>query len=217
MDIYFGTDLYRALKENKRKHTFDLMVFDDTEDYLCYVEAVHLLMHEKVKKECEFLLNSKKFLSGQREKTYSFEEFLNQGTRVNEKFFVIDNTDYPEALYDTDWQWPKPDPEFDVYVEIKMDILFTSNDKYFVWTFIFLVILLVLAALFVIALVAYCHQSFVYNRYAKERKAIKRELMKIKDTEYTNFLLQESENFKKGPTISRNINESGTSLDADSD
>ena len=131
------------------------MVFDDTDDYLCYVEAVHLLMHEKVKKQCNFLLNSKKFMSGQREKLYSYVEFLTQENRVNEKFFVIDNTDYPEALYEENWQWPKPDPEFDVYVEIKMEVAFTSNDKYFVWTFIFLVILLVLAALFVVALVAY--------------------------------------------------------------
>lgn len=198
------------------------MVFDKTSDYLCYVEAVHLLMHENAKKECDFLLNSQKFMSGQSEKLYSYEEFLNQDTRVNEKFFVIDNTDYPEALYDSGWDWQikkeiKADPEHDVYVEIKMEIAFTSNDKYFVWTFIFLVILLVLGALFVIALIAYCRQSFVYNRYAKERKAIKRELMKIKDTEYTNFLLQESENFKKGSSIGRTINESGTSLDEESD
>ena len=56
----------------------------------------------------------------------------------------------------------------------------------------------------------------MYNRYAKERKAIKRELMKIKDTEYQNFLLQESENFKRGGSVAKQINESGTSLD-DSD
>lgn len=224
MDIQFNTDLARALNENKKKHTFDLMVFDNTEDYLCYVEAVHLLMHENVKKECEFLLNSKKFMGTQREKLYSFEEFLNQEVRTNEKFFVIDNTDYPEALSDAGWDWQikkeiAPDPEHDVYVEIKMEIAFTSNDKYFVWTFIFLVILIVLGSLFTIALIAYCRQQFVYNRYAKERKAIKRELMKIKDTEYTNFLLQECENFKRsGSTvgISKNINESVTSL-GDSD
>ena len=84
-----------------------------------------------------------------------------------------------------------------------MSMALTSNDKYFVWTFIFLVVLIVLSALFVFALIAYCRQTFVYNRYAKERKAIKRELMKIKDTEYTNFLLQESENFKRGGSVSK--------------
>jgi hypothetical protein len=121
MDIQFETDLARALNENKRKTTFDLMVFDDTEDYLCYVEAVHLLMHENVAKECDFLLNSKKFMSGKSEKTYSYEQFLSQEDRVNEKFFVIDNTDYPEALRDSSWNWQikkeiAPDPEHDVYV-----------------------------------------------------------------------------------------------------
>ena len=78
MDIQFETDLARALNENKKKHTFDLMVFDNTEDYLCYVEAVHLLMHENVAKECTFLLNSKKFMSGQSKKVYEYEQFLSQ-------------------------------------------------------------------------------------------------------------------------------------------
>jgi hypothetical protein len=210
MEMTFNTDLARALNENKKKHTFDLMVFDNTEDYLCYVEAVHMLMHENAKKECDFLLNSKKYLSAQREKVYAYQDFLKDDVRVNEKFFVIDNTDYPEALYDGNWDWNvkkeiKPDPEHDVYVEIKMELTFTSNDKYFVWTFIFMIILIVLAALFVLALVAYCRQSFVYNRYAKERKMIKRELMKIKDTEYSNFLLQsslhENPNAKRVPAI----------------
>ena len=105
MDIHFNVDLARALNEEKQTHTFDLMVFDSTDDYLCYVEAVHLLMHENVKKECSFLLNAKKFLGATREKHYSFDEFLNEKTRVNEKFFVIDNTDYPEALYDSKWDW----------------------------------------------------------------------------------------------------------------
>ena len=54
------------------------MVFDNTEDYLCYVEAVHLLMHENVAKECTFLLNSKKFMSGQSKKVYEYEQFLSQ-------------------------------------------------------------------------------------------------------------------------------------------
>ena len=74
-------------------------------------------------------------------------------------------------------------------------------------------VLIVLGTLLVLALIAYCRQAFVYNRYAKERKAIKKELMKIKDTEYTNFLLQESDNFKRKESVVKNINESGTSLD----
>ena len=60
-------------------------------------------------------------MSGKSEKTYSYEQFLSQEDRVNEKFFVIDNTDYPEALRDSSWNWQikkeiAPDPEHDVYV-----------------------------------------------------------------------------------------------------
>jgi hypothetical protein len=80
-----------------------------------------------------------------------------------------------------------------------------------------MVILIVLGTLFVCALLAYCRQSFIYNRYAKERKTIKRELMKIKDTEYTNFLLQGNiQDSSKGKKVSSNINDSAANLD-DSD
>ena len=33
--------------------------------------------------------------------------------------------------------------------------------------------------------------------YARERKELKRELLKLRDTEYTNFLLKENENIKQ--------------------
>ena len=80
---------------------------------------------------------------------------------MNEHFFVIDNTDYPEALYDSNWDWDNKkeligDPDHDVFVEIKMEMAFTSNDKYFVWTFIFMIILIVLGVMFALALMTYC-------------------------------------------------------------
>ena len=34
------------------------MIFEDNKDYLCYVEAVHLLMHENIKKKCNFVHSS---------------------------------------------------------------------------------------------------------------------------------------------------------------
>lgn len=37
----------------------------------------------------------------------------------------------------------------------------------------------------------------VYNQYANERKQLKREVMAIKDTEYTNFLMKENEIIKQ--------------------
>ena len=145
------------MNEKKKRLTFDLMVFDNTEDYLCYVEAVHLLMHERIKKECNFILNPRKFLSDIRDKSYQEPDFLNQGKRVDELFFVIDNTDYPEALREENWNFDrKYDSSMDIYVNVKTQSTFTSNDKYFVWTFMFMITLVILATLLVCAILAYC-------------------------------------------------------------
>lgn len=41
--------------------TFDLMIFTSTVDYLCYVEAVHQLQHENIKRPCDFIFNKDVF------------------------------------------------------------------------------------------------------------------------------------------------------------
>ena len=84
----------------------------------------------------------------------------------------------------------------------------------------FLLLLIVQGSLFVIAAVCYIYQRFLYFRYAKERQQIKRELMKIKDTEYHNFLLQESEQYKNMKVwnqnaINRSQEETQEELDLD--
>ena len=38
-----------------KNKNFDLMVFEKSEEYLCYVEAIHMLYHEDEVKECDFL------------------------------------------------------------------------------------------------------------------------------------------------------------------
>ena len=55
--VNFTSNVARSMEESKKRFNFDLFVFSDTEDYLCYVEAVHLLMHENEKKECGFIQN----------------------------------------------------------------------------------------------------------------------------------------------------------------
>ena len=112
------------------------MFFDNTEDYLCYIEAVHLLIHENVKKVCDFLQDNSYFMSGQTTKNYAYTSFLNDIDRNNERFFIIDNTDYPEALTDPKWNWDKKssdvdlmhqDHSKDVYVLVTFTTAFTSN------------------------------------------------------------------------------------------
>lgn len=80
---------------------------------------------------------------------------------------------------------------------VQFETIFTSNDKYFAWTFIFIIILSILGFLLVFSLTCYVRQSMVFRSKSKERKLLKQELMKIRDSEYTNFLLDQSENLKK--------------------
>ena len=55
--VNFTSNLKEEFDDKKKRFNFDLFVFSDTDDYLCYVEAVHLLMHENVRKECGFIDN----------------------------------------------------------------------------------------------------------------------------------------------------------------
>jgi len=55
----------------------------------------------------------------------------------------------------------------------------------------FTLILGVLGFMFLVSGACYVRQSYKYNVLSRERKMIKQELLKIKDTEYTQFLLNE--------------------------
>ena len=113
---------------------------------------------------------------------------------------MIDNTEYPEALNDPDWSSPAPIPRDnskDVFLTLDTYISYTSNNKYYFWTFIFTIVLVSLAVLLMISFLAYFRMTCKYNQYAKERKDLKRELMKIRDTEYANFLEEEKLNISK--------------------
>jgi len=102
MNIHVAVDMEKTLDERHRQVTFDLIIFDSTSDYLCYVEAVHLLYHQHVTKECNFRLRTgdSEFLHMINEHNITDHQFLDSKHRSNEYFYVIDNTEYPEALDD---------------------------------------------------------------------------------------------------------------------
>ena len=152
------------------------MAFENIKDYLCYVEAVHLLYHESIKKNCDFLLNGKVYKDSTTKMNITKGQFLHKGERVKEYFFVIDNTEYPEALRDENWAKVQDRPEDgskDVNVELSFQLTYTSNNKYFAWTFIFGIILITLGVILVVSIAIYVHKSFIYKRYARERKEMK--------------------------------------------
>mmetsp|Transcript_17700 Transcript_17700/g.29938 ORF Transcript_17700/g.29938 Transcript_17700/m.29938 type:complete len:261 (-) Transcript_17700:333-1115(-) len=211
MSLGFASDMEKNLDRKKKILSFDLMVFENTDDYLCYVEAVHLLMHEGIKKNCDFLLDTVAFQDSTPVMNVTKGKFLYKDQRVKEYFFVLDNTEYPEALQDPSWTGVTPRPEDgskDVQVELSFEFTFTSNDKYFAWTFVFTLVLVALIIVFMISAILYIRMVYLYNRHAMERRNIKRELMKIKDTEYKNFLLMESQTLSSKPKAVAPINSS---------
>lgn len=113
--------------------------------------------------------------------------------RAKEHFYVIDNTDYPEAVLNENYirKDDNADPTKDhLFVRVDITTTYTSNDKFFFWNLIFLYILCTLGALLIMSTCCYCWKTFKYNRYVKERRLLKQELIKVKDTEYTNFLMR---------------------------
>ena len=132
-------------------------------------------------------------------KNISDSEFLTADYKMKDAFFVIDNTDYPEALSDPSWKGfvqPK-DGSMDIVMSVSVNTIFESNRKFQVYVRGFSVILLCLAILLISALTFYCYQTFKYNRYVRERKKLKFQLMKVKDSEYTSFLLEQNQILKE--------------------
>lgn len=194
MELGFASDMTQNLDEKKRILKFDLMVFDNTDDYLCYVEAVHLLYHEGIKKKCNFILSDGSFHNQIAQMNFSSTKLLFKDQRVKEYFFVLDNTEYPEALRDEDWREVEVRPNDgskDVNVELGFTMTYTSNNKYFAWTFIFVIVVIALGVVFLGSLIVYLRMTLKYRAYAKERKEMKQLLLKMKETEYRNFLEQE--------------------------
>lgn len=108
---------------------------------------------------------------------------------------VIDNTDYPEALLDSMYiiKPPTGNPEIDnLFIKVTQTMTYTSNEKYYLWTLVFIIILGVLGVFLLISIICYARLRFIYNKYTMERRNLKLKLMEIKDHEYTNFLRQES-------------------------
>ena len=63
-------------------------------------------MHENIKKDCKFVFQSSKYKDSIYNLNLTDNFFLLQDQKAKEYFFVIDNTEYPEALSDPTWVAP---------------------------------------------------------------------------------------------------------------
>jgi len=98
----------------------------------------------------------------------SSEALLHHGQRAKEYFYIIDNTEWPEALDDPLWEKPEVRPadgSGDVFLELLTVTTFQANNKYIFWTFIFTVVLALLGIGFLLAGACYVRQSWKYNMY----------------------------------------------------
>ena len=88
--------------------------------------------------------------------------FLSENKRSSEFFVVIDNTEWPEALWDKTWLKPNPYSEETsktVFLEIHVSTYFTSTAKHQAVISLFSVIMVVELFLFFITGVVYIYQS----------------------------------------------------------
>jgi hypothetical protein len=84
-----------------------------------------------------------------------------------------------------------------VFISVHLLTSYTSNDKYANWTLFFIVILATLVGLLVFSLICYKWQVYIFTSKTNERRDIKRQLMKLNDQQYSNFLKMESENIQR--------------------
>ena len=65
IDLDIKSDILRKKKGKSlmnQKWTFDLMIFRDQMDYLCYIEAVSLMYEENILKKCDFIHDPNTFM-----------------------------------------------------------------------------------------------------------------------------------------------------------
>jgi hypothetical protein len=94
VDMQIEVDVNRALNTEAR-FSFDLLVFEKQKDYLCYVEAVHLMYHPPYPvKKCSFVNDKQVFRQNTRSYDYDDNRWLTFESRTNSLFVVIDNTEF---------------------------------------------------------------------------------------------------------------------------
>jgi len=108
----------------------------------------------------------------------SFEEFrnlnwLNANTRTNMYFFVVDNTEWPEALDTEPWgqvEDRNTAQAKNLKISVDYKVIYSSNDKFYSWTYIFMLLLIMFGSLLVITICCFCHKRYMYAYYSRERK-----------------------------------------------
>ena len=90
----FVTDIPREVR------AFDLFLFMNSSDYICYIEAVNQLYRNGARSDCDFRHDARYAhrISIPATERFSDINWLTPKDKTNEFFFVVDNTEWPEVL-----------------------------------------------------------------------------------------------------------------------
>jgi len=77
-----------------------------------------------------------------------------------------------------------------VTVIVTTEMKFTSNDKYEAWSFIFTVIFISLGLVALLSFLFFLRMTCIYQNLSMERRQLKRKIMEIQETEYSDFLFE---------------------------
>ena len=204
-------------KHRLQINKFDVIFFQNKNDFECFEDAVKSLLEHNEKKECDFIYNDEKMEDGTRfiGNIYDYEvsddnlietnSFMmpNEKESDGEILIVIDNTAWPEAIKQQDWK--SEDISYlrgnnDVTVTVTIFSVYPQNNSTtpFIFAFITLTFFFILLLTFI----------FVLLRYLKDLRKLKM-LNKLidsqpKDQKVLNDLInnEKDENMKKEPLLS---------------
>ena len=102
-------------------------------------------------------------------KTFVNEKFLHKGDRTKEYFFVLDNTEWSEAVENEasfkkvkHYKNDAAKAEDNIAMKVTTEMKFTSNDKYEAWSFIFTIIFISLGMLALLSFLFFLRMTCNY-------------------------------------------------------
>lgn len=104
VNIYSNITLNDYYQDERKKKdgppTMDVFIFNDVNDYYCYIEAVSLLNNNQKCMTCSFVSDTSVAKLSTNSHMQKSNDFLEFGIYNNDQFIVVDNTLFPELAND---------------------------------------------------------------------------------------------------------------------
>jgi hypothetical protein len=168
INIYSNFTLNEWDAEDRKKKdippTMDVFIFNNVQDYYCYIEAVSLMINNEKCMTCAFVSDDTVATLATTSHLQRTNDFLEYGVYNNDQFVVIDNTNFPEmaqamllgtdSLVDCDLK--AVEDKTDITIEYILDTDYTSNDHYTYLIHNAVFVLIGFLVVFTITFLMYC-------------------------------------------------------------